>query len=80
MAAGNLQAATAAPAHNAYTEEGVAGLAHGNRGPPAYNAVHAALAARVVELARDKLAWWPSAQASSGARISRLPPVDGQPC
>jgi hypothetical protein len=40
--------------HKAYTEEGVAGLVHGNRGRPAYNAVDAALAARVVELARDK--------------------------
>jgi len=38
----------------AYREEGVAGLVHGNRGRAAYNAVDAAVAARVVELARDK--------------------------
>ena len=40
--------------HKAYREEGVAGLVHGNRGRPAYNAVDAEVAARVVELARDK--------------------------
>jgi transposase len=38
----------------AYREAGAAGLVHGNRGRPAYNAVDAAVAARVVELARDK--------------------------
>ncbi|MGA7912785.1 MAG: ISNCY family transposase [Candidatus Dormiibacterota bacterium] len=38
----------------AYSEEGAAGLVHGNRGRPAYNAVDAAIAARVVEWARDK--------------------------
>ena len=38
----------------AYSEEGAAGLVHGNRGRPAHNAVDAAIAARVVELARDK--------------------------
>src|SRR6266852_4736464 len=40
--------------HKAYSEKGAAGLAHGNRGRPAYNAVEAAVAARVVELATDK--------------------------
>lgn len=40
--------------HKAYSEEGVAGLAHGNRGRPAHNAVESAIAVRVVELARDK--------------------------
>jgi transposase len=40
--------------HKAFREEGVAGLVHGNRGRPAYNAVDAEVAARVVELARDK--------------------------
>ena len=38
----------------AYREEGAAGLVHGNRGRPAHNAVDAAVAARVIELARDK--------------------------
>ena len=40
--------------HKAYSEKGAAGLAHGNRGRPACNAIEAAIAARVVELARDK--------------------------
>jgi transposase len=40
--------------HKAYSETGVAGLVHGNRGRPAHNAIDAGLAARVVELARDK--------------------------
>jgi transposase len=40
--------------HKAYRDEGVAGLVHGNRGRPAHNAVDAEVAARVVELARDK--------------------------
>jgi transposase len=40
--------------HKAYAEEGVAGLAHGNRGRPAHNAVAAAIATRVVELATEK--------------------------
>ena len=40
--------------HKAYSEKGVAGLAHGNRGRAAHNVVNAAIAARVVELARDK--------------------------
>jgi transposase len=38
--------------HRAYAEHGVAGLAHGNRGRPAPNAVDAETASRVVELAR----------------------------
>jgi transposase len=38
----------------AYRVEGVAGLAHGNRGRPAHNAVDAAMAVHVVELARAK--------------------------
>ena len=40
--------------HRAYSEEGAAVLAHGNRGRPAHNAVDAATATRVVALARDK--------------------------
>ncbi len=40
--------------HKAYSEEGVAGLAHGNRGRAAHNAIDPGLAARVVELAKDK--------------------------
>ncbi len=40
--------------HRAYREAGVAGLAHGNRGRAAHNTVEAAIAARVVELAKDK--------------------------
>jgi len=40
--------------HKVYSEQGVAGLAHGNRGRPAHNAVDAAMAARVVELAKAK--------------------------
>jgi transposase len=40
--------------HKAYSEEGLVGLVHGNRGRPAHNAVEAATATRVVELARDK--------------------------
>ncbi len=40
--------------HKVYSEQGVAGLAHGNRGRPAHNAVDAATAARVVELAKAK--------------------------
>jgi transposase len=38
----------------AYSERGVAGLVHGNRGRAAHNTVDAAIAARVVELAQDK--------------------------
>ena len=38
----------------AYSERGVAGLVHGNRGRAAHNTVDAAIAARVVELAKDK--------------------------
>ena len=38
--------------HRAYAAQGVAGLAHGNRGRPARNAVDAQTAARIVELAR----------------------------
>jgi transposase len=40
--------------HKAYCEKGVAGLVHGNRGRAANNAVDAVIAARVVELAKDK--------------------------
>ena len=40
--------------HKAYSEQGAAGLAHGNRGRPANNAIDAAVAARVVELAKAK--------------------------
>jgi transposase len=40
--------------HKTYSVEGVAGLAHGNRGRAAHNAIDPALAARVVELAKDK--------------------------
>ncbi len=40
--------------HKAYSESGVAGLVHGNRGRAAHNAVDAATAARVVELAKNK--------------------------
>jgi transposase len=40
--------------HKAYRDEGLAGLVHGNRGRAAHNAVDAEVAARVVELARDK--------------------------
>ncbi len=40
--------------HKAYSEQGVAGLAHGNRGQSAHNAIEPALAAQVVELARAK--------------------------
>jgi transposase len=40
--------------HRAYSAEGVPGLAHGNRGRPAHNAVEPAIATRVVELAREK--------------------------
>jgi transposase len=40
--------------HSAYRDHGVAGLAHGNRDRPAHNAINAAIAARVVELAKDK--------------------------
>lgn len=40
--------------HRLYSEEGAAGLAHGNRGRPAHNAIETAIATRVVELARDK--------------------------
>jgi transposase len=42
--------------HKAYSEQGVADLVHGNRGRPAYNAVGTEIAARVIELARDKYA------------------------
>ena len=42
--------------HKAYSEQGVAGLVHGNRGRPACNAVDTQIAARVIELARDKYA------------------------
>lgn len=38
----------------AYSERGVAGLVHGNRGRAAHNTVDPAVAARVVELAKDK--------------------------
>jgi transposase len=38
----------------AYSESGAAGLVHGNRGRAAHNAIEAAVAARVVELAKDK--------------------------
>lgn len=38
--------------HHAYVEQGVAGLAHGNRGRPAPNAVDTGTVARIVELAR----------------------------
>lgn len=38
--------------HRAYAEQGVAGLAHGNRGRPAANAVDSQTAARIVQLAR----------------------------
>ncbi|MHB8613292.1 MAG: hypothetical protein ACYDAL_12810 [Candidatus Dormibacteraceae bacterium] len=38
----------------AYSDGGVAGLAHGNRGRSAHNAVDPAIAARVVELAGAK--------------------------
>lgn len=38
--------------HRAYLEQGVAGLAHGNRGRPAQNAVDSQTATRIVELAR----------------------------
>jgi len=40
--------------HKAYSEIGVAGLVHGNRGRAAHNTIDAATAARVVELAKDK--------------------------
>src|SRR5260370_2371827 len=40
--------------HKAYSDEGAAGLAHGNRGRAAHNAIDPALAACVVELAKDK--------------------------
>src|SRR5216684_1084589 len=40
--------------HKAYSEKGVAGLVHGNRGRAAHNTIDAATAARVVELAKDK--------------------------
>jgi transposase len=40
--------------HKAYSEEGVAGLVHGNRGRPAHNAVEAGIATRVIELAKNK--------------------------
>ena len=43
--------------HKAYVEEGVVGLAHGNRGRPAHNAIDAAIATRVVELARKSTRW-----------------------
>lgn len=38
--------------HRVYVEHGVAGLAHGNRGRAAHNAVDSRTAARIVELAR----------------------------
>jgi transposase len=38
----------------AYSESGVTGLVHGNRGRVAHNSVDTAIAARVVELAKDK--------------------------
>lgn len=40
--------------HRVYSQQGVAGLAHGNRGQPAHNAVDSATAKRVVELARSQ--------------------------
>src|SRR2546428_752488 len=40
--------------HRAYREQGVAGLAHGNRGRPARNVVDSATAERIVELARTR--------------------------
>ena len=40
--------------HKAFTEQGVSGLVHGNRGRPAHNAIEAGIAARVVELASRK--------------------------
>jgi transposase len=40
--------------HRAYGRDGVAGLAHGNRGQPARNAVDSATAKRIVELARSQ--------------------------
>jgi transposase len=40
--------------HRAFTEHGVAGLVHGNRSRAAHNAIGAAVATRIVELARDK--------------------------
>lgn len=40
--------------HKAFGERGVVGLVHGNRDRPAHNAVDAAIAARVLELAREK--------------------------
>lgn len=40
--------------HRTYSENGPAGLVHGNRGRPARNATESKIATRVVELARDK--------------------------
>src|SRR5713226_1654588 len=40
--------------HRAYSQQGVAGLVHGNRGRPASNLVDRATAERIVELARTK--------------------------
>src|SRR6266851_7163581 len=40
--------------HKAFGEKGVVGLVHGNRDRPAHNAIDAAIASRVLELAREK--------------------------
>ncbi len=40
--------------HRAYGRDGVSGLAHGNRGQPARNAVDSATANRIVDLARSQ--------------------------
>jgi len=40
--------------HRVYSQHGVAGLAHGNRGQAAHNAVDSATAKRIVELARGQ--------------------------
>ena len=40
--------------HRSFRKLGVAGLAHGNRGRPAHNAVESAIARRIVQLAREK--------------------------
>ena len=40
--------------HRAYRERGVAGLAHGNRGRPAHNAIDSTTATQIVELATIK--------------------------
>src|SRR5260370_8713153 len=40
--------------HKAYSETGLAGLVHGNRGRAAHNTIDAATGSRAVELANDK--------------------------